>query len=247
MRTVRSAIALVAIGIGIALFTPLVILAAVGPYRWRWAVARTWARYALGTLRIVCGLGYRVRGAEHLATGAPAVVFCKHQSAWETIAMIAICPAHTWVLKRELMWVPFLGWALAAMRPAAIRRGTGRSAVTQVVEQGKRVLAAGRWMMVFPEGTRLAPYTKSRFGVGGAVLATATGAPVVPIAVNAGHFWPRKGMIERAGTVDVVIGPPIASRGKTVEQLNREAKTWIDATMDTIEPPPGVGDDEPRR
>lgn len=237
MRSVRSVIALLAIGLGIAVFTLPVIVAAVGPYRWRWALARSWARFAMATLRVVCGLGYRVRGAEHLETGEPAVVFCKHQSAWETIAMIAICPAHSWVLKRELMWVPFLGWALAAMRPAAIRRGTGRSAVLQVVEQGKRILAAGRWVMVFPEGTRLAPFVKSRFGVGGAVLATESGAPVVPIAVNAGHFWPRKGMIRRGGTVDVVIGAPIPSRGKSVEQLNREAKAWIDATMDTIEPP----------
>ena len=238
MRAVRSIIALLAIGVGIAVCTPLVIIISPGPYRWRWAIARAWARYALGTLRVICGLDYRVRGAQHLATGGPAVVFCKHQSAWETIAMIAICPAHSWVLKRELMWVPFLGWALAVMRPAAIRRGTGRSAVNQVVEQGRRILASGRWVMVFPEGTRLPPFVKSRFGVGGAVLATETGVPVIPIAVNAGHFWPRKGMIRRGGVVDVVIGSPIRSRGKSVAQLNAEAKEWIDATMDTLEPPP---------
>jgi 1-acyl-sn-glycerol-3-phosphate acyltransferase len=234
----RSAFALLLIGLGIACYTPLVIMSALGPYRWRWWLARSWARFALRTLERLCGVGYTVTGAEHLAGDTPSIVFCKHQSAWETVAMIAICPAHTWVLKRELMWVPFLGWALAAMRPVAIRRGTGRAAVLQVVEQGRRVLASGRWLMIFPEGTRLPPFATRRFGVGGAVLATETGAPVVPVAVNAGHFWPRKGLITRRGTVRVIVGPPIASAGKTPEQLNAEAKAWVDATMATIEPPP---------
>ena len=236
--TLRSIAAILLVGAGIAFFTPLVILAAVGPYRWRWALARAWARFALRTLEVVCGVGHTVTGAEHLATGTPSIVFCKHQSAWETFAMIALCPAHTWVLKRELMWVPFLGWALAAMRPVAIRRGTGRTAVLQVVEQGRRALEAGRWLMIFPEGTRLPPFATRRFGIGGAVLATETGAPVVPIAVNAGHFCPRKGLITRTGIVSVIVGPPIVSAGKTPEALNAEAKAWIDATMATIEPPP---------
>ncbi len=238
MMKFRSALAILLIGLGIAVYTPLVILSSPGPYRWRWALARSWARFALGTLEALCGLSYTVQGAEHLATGRPSIIFCKHQSAWETVAMIAICPPHTWVLKRELMWVPFLGWALAVMRPAAIRRGTGRAAVMQVVEQGKRVMAAGRWLMIFPEGTRLPAFEQRRFGVSGAVLATETGAPVVPIAVNAGHFWPRKGLITRSGKVSVIIGPPISPDGKTVGALNAEAKAWIDSTMATIEPPP---------
>ena len=236
--TLRSVVALLVIGVSIAVYTPLVILAAVGPYRWRWSLARAWSRFALRTLEVLCGVGHTLTGAEHLSTGTPSIVYCKHQSAWETIAMIAICPAHTWVLKRELMWVPFLGWALAAMRPAAIRRGSGRAAVQQVVEQGRRALASGQWLMIFPEGTRLPPFETRRFGISGAVLATETGAPIVPIAVNAGHFWPRKGLITRRGRVSVIVGPPIDSTGKTPEQLNAEAKAWIDATMATIEPPP---------
>lgn len=238
MLKLRSLAALLLIGVGITVCTPLVILAAPGPYRWRWAIARGWANFALATLRVLCGVGYTVEGREHLRGQPPSIVFCKHQSAWETVAMIAICPPHTWVLKRELMWVPLLGWALAAMRPVAVDRGAGRRAVQQVVEQGTRSLRAGRWLMIFPEGTRLPPFTTRRYGVGGAVLATASGTAVVPIAVNAGHFWPRKGLITRSGTVRVVVGPPIQPHGRTPDAVNAEAKAWIDEQMAAIEPPP---------
>lgn len=235
MSVLRSWVALFLIGVGIAVCTPIVIVLGVLPYRYRWAVARAWARYALWMMRVVCGLGYTVEGREHLEGHGASIVFCKHQSAWETIAMIAICPAHSWVLKRELMWVPFLGWALAVMRPIAVHRGAGRRAVLQVAEQGAALLASGRWVMIFPEGTRLPPYATRKYGVGGAVLATTTGAPVVPIAHNAGHYWPRKKMLS-PGTVRVVIGPPIEARGKSVEQLNTEAQAWVEAQMRQIEP-----------
>jgi 1-acyl-sn-glycerol-3-phosphate acyltransferase len=139
------------------------------------------------------------------------------------------------VLKRELMWVPFLGWALAAMRPVAIDRASGRRAVGQVLAQGKRALADGRWLMIFPEGTRLPPYTTRRYGISGALLAFETGVPLVPIAHNAGHVWPRKGLIRR-GRVRVEFGPPIVPAGQTAEQINDAAKAWIDARMAEIEP-----------
>lgn len=236
MTTLRSWLALLLIGLGVAVCTPIVIVLALFPYRFRWAVARAWSRYALWVMAVVCGLRYAVEGREHLSGHGASIVFCKHQSAWETVAMIAICPAHSWVLKRELMWVPFLGWALAAMRPIAVHRGAGRRAVLQVEAQGKALLERGRWVMIFPEGTRLAPYTTRKYGVGGAVLAVSTGAPVIPIAHNAGHFWPRKGHLVE-GTVQVVIGAPINPRGKTIEQLNAEAQAWIEAQMRRIEPP----------
>lgn len=235
MRFLRTAIALTLIGGGVVAWTLPVIASGVLPYRFRWRLARGWARYSLAVLRMVCGLKYSVEGREHLPSG-PAVAYCKHQSAWETIAMIALCPAHTWVLKRELMWVPFLGWALAAMRPAAIDRGSGRRAVMQVIAQGRKVLADGRWMMIFPEGTRLPPYTTRRYGISGALLAVETGHPVVPIAHDAGHFWPRRGLIH-AGEVKVVIGTPIDPAGKKPEQVNAEAQAWIESTMARIEPP----------
>jgi 1-acyl-sn-glycerol-3-phosphate acyltransferase len=238
MMTLRSIVTLLLIGAGIAVYVPAVIVCALAPYRVRWAVARSWARYSLWLMKVLCGLDYTVEGAEHLDGLPPSVVFCKHQSQWETIATIAIFPAHTWVLKRELMWMPILGWGLAAMRPIAVDRSGGRRAVRQVVEQGKRGLGAGRWVMVFPEGTRLPPLTTRKYGIGGGVLAIDAGVQVIPVAHNAGSFWPRRRLITRGGTVRVIIGPPIPSQGKTLDQLNHEAQTWIESHMARIEPPP---------
>lgn len=234
MSFLRTVLLYGLIGGGVMVFTLPVLLSALLPYRYRWTLARTWARFSLWSLRVVGGVDMEVIGREHLPPG-PAVVYCKHQSAWETVAMIALCPAHTWVLKRELMWVPFLGWALAAMRPVAIDRASGRRAVAQVLEQGKRALADGRWLMIFPEGTRLPPYTTRRYGISGALLACEAGVPLVPIAHNAGHVWPRKGLIRR-GRVRVEFGAPIDTAGQTPEQVNDAAKAWIDATMARIEP-----------
>ncbi len=159
-------------------------------------------------LKHLCGLDYRVEGREHLPGGA-AIILSKHQSAWETIAFQEIFPPQTWVLKRELMWIPLFGWALALLRPIAIDRSAGRKAIEQVIEQGRERLQSGIWVVVFPEGTRVAPGTRKRYGMGGAVLAAETGYPVVPVAHNAGSFWPRRGFLKRPGTVRVVIGPVI--------------------------------------
>lgn len=234
MNFLRTVVLYILIGGGIVVLTIPVMLSALLPYRYRWPLARAWARFSIWSLRVICRVDMEVIGHELLPPG-PAVVYCKHQSAWEAIAMIALCPPHTWVLKRELMWVPFLGWALAAMRPVAIDRASGRRAVGQVLEQGKRALADGRWLMIFPEGTRLPPYATRRYGISGALLACETGVPVVPVAHNAGHVWPRKGLIRR-GRVQVVFGAPIATAGKSAEQVNDEAKAWVDSEMARIEP-----------
>jgi 1-acyl-sn-glycerol-3-phosphate acyltransferase len=142
------------------------------------------------------------------------------------------------VLKRELMWIPFFGWALALLHPIAIDRGSGRKAIEQVVAQGRDRLRSGIWVVVFPEGTRVAPGTRRRYGIGGAVLAAETGYPVVPVAHNAGTFWPRRSFFKRPGTVRAVIGPVIESRGKTAEEIRDLAETWIENKMRELE---GVG------
>jgi 1-acyl-sn-glycerol-3-phosphate acyltransferase len=234
MTLIRTALFYVIAALAVVVCTPIVLLLSPFPFRSRWAVAYGWSRFMLATLRIVCGVRYEVRGAEHLRGPRAAVAYWKHQSAWETIAMIAVCPQQTWVLKRELMWVPFLGWALSALKPIAIDRGSGRRAVMQVVEQGTRALADGRWVMIYPEGTRLPPMTTRRYGISGAVLATKAGAPLVPIAHDAGSLWPRKGLI-RPGTVTVVVGAPLEPHGKTPDALNAEAHAWIDARMAELE------------
>jgi 1-acyl-sn-glycerol-3-phosphate acyltransferase len=218
----------------VIIYAPLSLLTAVLPFPVRYRIIRQWARWQVVLLKVLCRLDYRVEGREHLPAGA-AIIFSKHQSAWETIVYQEIFPQQTWVLKRELLWIPFFGWALALLRPIAIDRGSGGKAIEQVVAQGRDRLRSGIWVVVFPEGTRVAPGTRRRYGIGGAMLAAETGYPVVPVAHNAGSFWPRRGFFKRPGTVRVVIGPVIEARSKTAEEIRDLAETWIENKMQELE------------
>jgi 1-acyl-sn-glycerol-3-phosphate acyltransferase len=144
------------------------------PYRAHFAIARSWARVLLRLLEGLCGLGYVIEGLENLPAGNH-IVMCNHSSAWETIAPFVIFPPQVWVLKRELLWIPFVGWGLKLLNPIAINRGEGHRAVNQVIEQGKERLAGGLWVVIFPEGTRVTAGETRRYGLSGALLATATG------------------------------------------------------------------------
>ena len=155
----------------------------------------------------------------------------KHSSAWETIAQWKIFPDQTWVIKRELMWAPFLGWALSVFQPIAIDRRSGRNAVEQVLDQGRARLEEGLWVIVFPEGTRVPSGERRRYGLSGALLATSTGRSIVPVAHNAGNFWPRRGWLKRPGRVRVVIGSPIPSAGRSPRDVNQDVQSWIEATL----------------
>jgi 1-acyl-sn-glycerol-3-phosphate acyltransferase len=218
----------------IVLVPPVSLLVAPFPLPIRYSVLCRWAHLQMWLLRAVCGLRYEVEGMENVPPGA-AIAFCKHQSAWETIALQDFLPRQTWVLKRELLWIPLFGWGLALMRPIAINRSAGRRAVQQIVDQGLDRLQGGTWVIVFPEGTRVPVGQQRRFGIGGAALAVGTGFPVVPIAHNAGTFWPRRGFRKQPGTVRVIIGPPIDPQGKSAEQINRAAAEWMTATMTKLE------------
>jgi 1-acyl-sn-glycerol-3-phosphate acyltransferase len=189
-----------------------------------------WGRFAIWWLEKTCQLSYQVQGLENIPSGA-AIVLSKHQSAWETIAFQKIFPVQVWLLKRELLWFPIFGWGLATMQPIAINRKSLRKSMQQITEQGKQRLAQGLWVVIFPEGTRVAPGEKKRYGVGGAMLAAESGYPVVPVALNSGEFWPPKGIIKRSGTIKVVIGPVIESTGKTYKEINALAEKWIEETM----------------
>lgn len=203
------------------------------PYRYQFAMARWWARRLFWVLKHLCGLDFVVEGRERIPAGTH-IVMSNHASAWETIAQFVIFPPHVWVLKRELLWIPFVGWGLKVLRPIAINRGEGHRAVNQVVDQGKARLADGLWIIIFPEGTRVASGETKKFGVSGALLATATGKLVIPLSHNAGKFWPRRGFIKKPGTIRVVIGEPIASEGKNPRQLNEEVRQSIDAGLAKI-------------
>ena len=203
------------------------------PFKVRYNFLIQWARLNLAWLWITCRLKGEVQGLEHIPA-RPGVVLAKHQSTWETLALQRIFPMQAWVLKQELLRIPFFGWGLALLRPIAIDRKAGRQAVEQVVEQGTVCLAEGRWVVIFPEGTRIAPGERGRYRIGGALLAERAGVPVVPMAHNAGEFWPRHGFIKHPGTITVRLGPVIEPEGKTAQEILRQAEDWIESTMAEI-------------
>jgi len=206
------------------------IASLVVPLRTRYVLARAWAHVIVGGLKVLCGLDYRIEGRENLPPGGHVALW-KHSSSWETFAMVLVCPPQVWVLKRELLWIPFVGWGIRQMHSIAINRGSGHSAVRQVVEQGKRYIEQGIWVMVFPEGTRMAAGETRKYGVSGALLAREAGCLVVPIAHDAGYYWPRRGLLKKGGTITVVIGKPIDPAGRDPREVNEEAQAWVEETI----------------
>ncbi|MES9992568.1 MAG: lysophospholipid acyltransferase family protein [Candidatus Thiodiazotropha sp.] len=225
----------------ILLLTSTVILATVGTLV-GWAlpnngihwIDHTWSRINLWGLDFFCDLKYRLEGAENIPDGS-CIVFAKHQSAWETIALVSLIPGpKAWVIKRELIFLPFLGWVMIYFKPIAINRKSGRKAVDQIIEQGKERLDSGKNVFVFPEGTRVAPGAQKRYGIGGAMLAEKTGYPVLPVAHNAGVFWRRRDLRKYSGTIDVRIGPLIETKGLTAAEINKAAEAWIESTVESL-------------
>lgn len=209
------------------MLSPLLFLL---PWRWRYPVVMSWNRLNLTALKWICRIDYRVEGLDNLPD-RPSIVMSKHSSTWETLALATFLPPAAWVLKKELMYIPFFGWGLAALDQIAIDRKAGRNAVKQVVEQGAKRLKQGRWIIIFPEGTRVPPGERGRYKLGGGVLAEATGAPFVPVAHNAGYFWPRGSFIKYPGTVMVRISPAIDSRGKSAPDIMAAVEQWIEKEM----------------
>jgi 1-acyl-sn-glycerol-3-phosphate acyltransferase len=195
------------------------IAAPWGSFSWRSRLARVWAHTLLNALRILCRLDYQIEGLERLPRGNHIALW-KHSSSWETIAMTVVFPPQVWVLKRELTWIPIVGWGIQLLRSIAIDRKSGRSAVSQILEQGKQRLAEGLWIIIFPEGTRVAAGEIRRYGSSGALLANETGKLLVPVAHDAGRYWPRRGLVKEPGTIRVVIGPPIDAAGRTPREVN---------------------------
>jgi 1-acyl-sn-glycerol-3-phosphate acyltransferase len=204
----------------------------------RYRIIRGWARMMLVLLEHICGIRYRVFGAEHIPS-RPCVVLSKHQSAWETIAFQAIFPPQVQVIKRELLWIPFFGWGLAMMSPIAIDRASGVRALKQMIEQGKDRLDSGFCVIVFPEGTRMPPGARGKYRSGGAAIAVHAGAPVVPVAHNAGECWRRHAFLKYPGMITVSIGRAIDSGGRKAEVLTRQAEDWIESEMPRLGCPNG--------
>lgn len=223
--------------IGMIVVTPVFSLIALAtfplPRLTRYRIISGWARSMLFWLRLTCGVRHRVLGAENIPQ-SPVVILSKHQSAWETLAFQVIFPPVSWVMKRELLRIPFFGWGLAMTSPIAIDRAAGREALKQLVEQGRQRLAQGFDVVIFPEGTRVQPGHQGRYNIGGASLAVQAGTPVIPVAHNAGEFWGKNAFLKRPGTITLSIGQPIPSAGKKSSELNHEVEAWIEAEMQRI-------------
>lgn len=236
MQRIRSVLFLLFMAITVVPYAFLCLLCAPLPRPMRFRITIGYPRAVLHAGRILCGMRWQVRGLENLPDG-PAILLSKHQSTWETFFLVSQMPREMcFVFKRELLRIPFFGWGMALLDMIHIDRKNSRDAFEQIVAQGERKLAEGRWIVMFPEGTRTPVGSQGRYKSGGARLAIRTGAPVVPIAVNAGACWPKHDFVKRPGLITVSIGKPIASTGMTPDTLTDEVERWIEAEMRRIAP-----------
>lgn len=217
----------------ITLFALLLTLVFFAPLEFKIGILRVWISINLFTLKYVCGLDYQVEGLENIPQEG-FIVMSKHSSTWETIALQRFFPPMVWVVKRELLHLPFFGWGLWSMDAIAINRGTGRQAIKQLTDEGTQRMAEGRIVMLFPEGTRVVPGQYKPFKLGGAILAYNSGHSILPIAHNAGEFWPRHSLIKWPGTIRVVIGKPIEPGDDPPEVLIKRVEKWVLDTCDQI-------------
>ncbi len=225
------------IGIGLATIglVPLLLLGIMLPMLTRQRMLARWSGSIITMLRILCRVDYQVKGAENIPAG-PAIIMCKHQSTWETFALQVIFPAQTWVLKRELLMIPIFGWALAVAQAIAIDRGSPKRALNQVIAKGKDRLQKGLCVVIFPEGTRSQPGQAGKYNAGGAMLATRSGFPAIPVAHNAGYFWTAGKFVITPGTIQVVIGPAIDPADRRAGEVMAEVEQWIEGEMQNIIP-----------
>ncbi len=219
------------------IFYSLICLASYPlPMRYGCRVVMGWSRSIVWFLKVICHIDYHVTGLENIPHDRNGIVMSKHQSAWETFYLPPQFNQTAIILKRELYWVPFFGWGMLACRPIAINRSNTSSAMAQIISKGTKYLAAGRWILVFPEGTRISPGHAGKYRLGGARLAAETGYPVLPVAHNAGCYWSKRKFIKTPGTIKLVYGPLIESKGRSAEEIIELTKTWIENTMATIDP-----------
>lgn len=238
MMILRSAIfTLWAMFITVFIGIPIIILALIRAI-WGYHAVYFWRRCFMWGVENILGIRSEIQGLENLPK-EPCVILSKHQSAWETVALQDLVPRGVYcvfVLKKELLKLPFFGWSLAAMRMISIDRSAGKDALEQVVEQGRERLNAGYYVIIFPEGTRVAPGQKRRYKPGGAYLATHVGCQVVPVAHNAGEVWPRQAFLKKPGKVTVSIGPAFNAAGMTEAEVTKRVEAWIEGEMKRLSP-----------
>ncbi len=235
MVLVRSLLYLLFLSLTTMVMAPLFyLLKWLIPFGTLARLGNLWGRLNLEALGLICRLRYRLHGFDKIPSDN-CIVLSKHSSAWETIALRGLLPPQTtWVIKRELLWIPFFGWGMAAFDPIALDRKAGRQSIKKLLHEGRKWLDSGRWVVIFPEGTRVAPGERIKYNLGGAMLAEKTGYPVLPIAHNAGVFWSRRGLLKYPGVIDLVVGDPIPTKGLRASEINQRVEDWIEATVDRL-------------
>jgi 1-acyl-sn-glycerol-3-phosphate acyltransferase len=218
------------------LIVPFCLLIYPLPFTKRYYFVTRWTIFNLWWLKITCNLKHSIEGLDNIPAEA-SIIMCKHQSAWETLAIQLIFPPQVWILKRELLWLPVYGWGLASMQPIAIDRGSAIKSFRQIVKQGCKRLEEGLWVVIFPEGTRVAPGQAKKYLPGGGMLAEKSGVMIIPVAHNAGSFWPRNSITKKSGIIQMVIGPAINPKGKTATEITTEVETWIENTVNELPRP----------
>jgi 1-acyl-sn-glycerol-3-phosphate acyltransferase len=234
MMVIRSTLFALFLTLITPVFAVIALLTFPLPALTRYRIISIWTHWVMWAARVICGIRYRVIGRENIPA-EPCIILSKHQSAWETLAFQQIFPPQVWVLKRELLRVPFFGWGLAMLSPIAIDRSLRRAALQQLVEQGVQRLDAGFCIVIFPEGTRIAPGKRGKYRPGGARLAVQTGTTVIPVAHNAGTCWGRNAFLKRPGLITVSIGAPIRPDGIDAETLAARVENWIEGEMPLLD------------
>jgi 1-acyl-sn-glycerol-3-phosphate acyltransferase len=232
---IRSSLVLLCSSLVMPVYCVLILCALVLPLHYRHTLIRSYLAVYLYLLKTICHLDYHIEGLENIPKDRNGIIMCKHQSTWETFFLPVLFHAPAIILKKELFWVPVFGWGLAASNPIAIDRKDKQSAMQQILEQGKKCLNSGRWIIIFPEGTRMPIGVVGKYKVGGARLAVETGYPILPIAHNAGYYWPKRKFIKQPGTIHIVIGPLIESKGRSPEEVLNLTKHWIEDRVTQID------------
>lgn len=234
----------------ISMFVSSVYLSIIGtllfpfPFNIRYRFINFYSVLNLWVLKYLCHIDYRVEGRENIPKDESCIIFSKHQSALETMMVQRVFSPLTFVVKKELLWLPFFGWGLRAIDPIAIDRKAGRKAISQIVEQGIERLKKGISIVIFPEGTRSKPGTKLPYKRGGAILASKSEHKVIPIAHTAGEYWPKGFFSRQTGTIVMSIGPAIETKGKKAEEIMKEAECWIETKMKELSTIPTYPDSD---
>ena len=213
----------------------LILLSIAFSFPIAYKISAIWCQFVLWMATVFCGINYEVEGLENINKNQAMIVLSNHQSAWETLALRYILPTQVVLLKRSLVWLPIWGWALGSLKSIVIDRENQRAALRILLEKGMAYLNQGFWVIVFPEGTRTAAGEIRKFSAGGAMLAQKTGYPVIPVAHNAGDYWPRYSFIKYPGTIKVKIGPVIESKGRKAADINAEAENWVAQALKEIQ------------